>query len=176
MSDIEYELMPTKRRTRVLLYILLILMTLPIAIPYAWLIIGSFAKDLKGVIPTAFTLENWKFLVQPIRVPGAATHFPDVWICTLNTFYIAIGTTVLTLLLSLLGGYALSRLKFFGRTPLLSLVMIVRAFPGITLLVALFYIIRVVQLYGSVISVILTKTAMMLPLGLWVMKGFFDNV
>ena len=144
--------------------------------PYAWLVAGSFATELKGVVPTGLTLSNWKFLVEPIRVPAAGTVYPDIWSVTLNTLWIAAGTTALTVILSSLGGYAFSRIKFRWRGSLLALTLILRAFPGIALLVALFYVIYTLGLYGNPWSVILSKTALMLPLGLWVMKGFFDNV
>ncbi|RLG85246.1 MAG: carbohydrate ABC transporter permease [Thermoprotei archaeon] len=159
-----------------MIYIVLILLSLPVIIPYAWLVIGAFAADLRGVIPTGFTLSNWKFLIEPIQVPGAGVKYPDIWLVTFNTLFIAVATTVLTVFLSAFGGYALSRVKFAGRGLFLALTMVLRAFPGIALLVALFYVINMFRLYGNPWSVILSKTALMLPLGLWVMKGFFDTI
>jgi inositol-phosphate transport system permease protein len=174
--EIEEELVPAGRWRRYALYGLLTLLTLPIILPYSWLVIGSFATELRGVIPTGLTLSNWRFLLEPIRVPGAGTAYPDIWIVTLNTLWIAAGTMALTVTQSSLGGYALSRVRFRGRGLLLALTLILRAFPGIALLVALFYVIYTLGLYGNLWSIILSKTALMLPLGLWVMKGFFDNV
>ncbi len=175
--DIQYELIPTKRLIRVLLYIILIVISLPVLIPYAWLIIGSFASEMRGVIPQGFTLSNWKFLVEPIRKPGAReAYWPNVWVLTYNTLYIAAATTALTVVLSSLGGYVISRMKFAGRGGFLALILILHAFPGIALLVALFYVIMTLGLYGNLWSVILSKTALILPLGIWIMKGFFDAV
>ena len=54
--------------------------------------------------------------------------------------------------------------------------MILHAFPGITLLIALFYVLNTLGLYNTLIGVIIVKVALDLPLGIWIMKGFFDGI
>ncbi len=39
------------------------IITLPILLPYLWLLLNSLAKGVYwGLIPQRFTLENWSFL------------------------------------------------------------------------------------------------------------------
>src|SRR5690606_2037946 len=49
-------------------------------------------------------------------------------------------------------------------------------FPAITLIVAIFIVLQMVGLYNSLIGVILVKAAIDMPLGIWLMKGFYDTV
>ena len=176
MSMVEEELMPTKRVIRIIIYVIAIWLTIGIIAMYAWLFVGSFSEDIYGLKPTRITLENWKFLKEPIIKPGSKATYPSVWKITFNTLYLALATTFVTVMVSSLGGYALSRLRFRWRGHILALILILHAFPGIALLVALFYVINYLGLYGNIWSVVLSKSALMIPLGVWVMKGFFDIV
>ncbi|MEE8152428.1 MAG: carbohydrate ABC transporter permease, partial [candidate division NC10 bacterium] len=54
--------------------------------------------------------------------------------------------------------------------------LILHAFPTITLIVAIFLILQMVGLYNTLIGVILVKASLELPLGIWIMKGFYDTV
>ena len=49
-------------------------------------------------------------------------------------------------------------------------------FPPITLIVAIFLVLQMVGLYNSLVGVILVKAAIDMPLGIWIMKGFYDTV
>jgi hypothetical protein len=55
-------------------------------------------------------------------------------------------------------------------------VLILHAFPTVTLIVAIFLILQMVGLYNTLIGVILVKASLELPLGIWIMKGFYDTV
>jgi inositol-phosphate transport system permease protein len=46
----------------------------------------------------------------------------------------------------------------------------------VTLLIALFVVLRTLGLYDKLLGVILVQTAFALPFGIWIMKGFFDNI
>ena len=49
-------------------------------------------------------------------------------------------------------------------------------FPSVTLIIAIFLVLQMVGLYNSLIGVILVKAAIDMPLGIWLMKGFYDTV
>jgi inositol-phosphate transport system permease protein len=90
-----------------------------------------------------------------------------------------------------MAGYALSRMKFAGRKSFLSLTLILHAFPSVTLLIPIYLVLLWIQKvpvigqgipflggfgYNTVGGVALVMVAFQLPLGIWVMKGFFDNI
>jgi inositol-phosphate transport system permease protein len=151
-------------------YLLLLLLTSPVLLGYLWLVIATFSHSTTGLIPDDFTLQNWDFLWD-------FTNWQDsVWGVTLNTVVLAAGLAILVVALSALSGYSLSRLDFAGRRQFMSMTLILHAFPGITLLIAIYFVLRTLGLYNSIGGVILVKVALELPLGIWLMKGFFDNV
>ncbi|MEW6231547.1 MAG: carbohydrate ABC transporter permease [Chloroflexota bacterium] len=151
-------------------YVVLLLISSPLLLFYGWLFMSSFATRTLGLRPLGFTLENWRFLVEPLP------RRPDVWIMTTNTMILTLSFTVLLLFIASAAGYALSRLRFTGRRFFLMMTLVLHAFPSVTLLIAIFYVLRALRLYDSLLGVALVKTALDLPLGIWIMKGFFDNV
>jgi inositol-phosphate transport system permease protein len=121
--------------------------------------------------PEAFDWDNWRFLWQ-----STALGRPSVWRVTLNTFIFASTTAILVTSLSLTAAYALSRLNFPARRFFLAGLIVLHAFPTITLIIAIFIILQFLGLYDNLIGVILVKAALELPLGVWIMKGFYDTV
>lgn len=157
-------------------YAVLFLATLPILVLYVWLFYSSFFPRVEGFAPKgAFTLENWRFLWDPLSVDSMRNRPPIVPL-TINTFIFAAMTSVAGLLISSMAGYAFSRLRFRGRRLLLGGVLLLHSFPSITLLIAIFVVLRALGLYDKLIGVILVQTAFVMPFGIWIMKGFFDNV
>lgn len=156
-------------------YGVLAITTLPVIFMYLWLIIQSFASNMKyGIIPQGFSLENWEFLWQNIFYKGA--ELPSIWLATWNSFLFAGTLTILEVLIGVMAGYAISRLNFPGRERILKLTMILHAFPSIALLIATFYILNFMGLYDSLFGVVLVKTALQIPMTTWIIKGFFDDV
>lgn len=157
---------------RVGMYTFLFLASLPIVVGYLWLIVGAFSGNLVyGFVPKGFTLRNWSFLWSP---PSPA--WPNIWRALLNTFYLAFGVTIIVVIASTFGAYVISRMHFPGRATILASTLILHAFPAITLLIALYYILRVLGLLDSLFGVILVRAGLMMPFSIWVMKGFFDDI
>ena len=166
---------------RALPYVLLIISISPIVLGYAWLIIATFSYRTEGLFPIdaegnvgGWTLRNWEFLTDPA-----------IWRVTLNSFILAVGMVVGVGFVSSMAAYALSRMNFAGRKSFLSLTLILHAFPSVTLLIAIFFVLNflskipVIGLrfgYNTVGGVALVMIALDLPLGIWLMKGFFDNL
>jgi inositol-phosphate transport system permease protein len=161
---------PRLRLTTVIPYLLLLLLTSPILLGYAWLVIATFSRRTHGLIPDALTLDNWQFLWN------FSAWQDSVWGVTFNTFVLAIGLALLVVAMSALAGYSLSRLDFTGRRAFMAMTLILHAFPGVTLLIAIYFVLRTLGLYNSIAGVILVKVGLELPLGIWLMKGFFDAV
>ena len=161
---------------RILPYVVLVLFTLPIVLLYAWLAYSSFFPRTEGLWPVGdFTLENWRFLWAPETVEQLANK-PPVIPLTINTLVFSLATAAVVLLVSSMAGYALSRLHFPGRRTFLGSVLLLHSFPVVTLLIAVFMVLRQLGLYDRLLGVILVKAAFELPLGIWIMKGFFDTI
>jgi len=168
--------------------ILLTILTIPVVAGYLWIIISTFSTRTHGLIPVdhegnfgGLTLRNWAFLWED----------KNIWNVTLNTLLLAILLTAGVLVISAMAGYALSRISFPGRKAFLGGTLILHAFPSVTLLIAIYFILREIGKipvigkglpiiggfgYDTIGGVALVMVALQLPLGIWLMKGFFDNV
>ena len=151
--------------------IILSVATIPIFLMYLYLILDTFTDtDPGSIIPNKITLEHWRFLVQNIE--GKIS----IWQVTLNTFIFASSVMLMVLFVSSTAGYAISRLNIHFRKEFLAGVLVLHAFPSITLIIAIFLILQILGLYNSLFGVIIVMTSLQLPLGIWIMKGFYDTV
>lgn len=151
--------------------VLLGLLSLPLVLMYIYLFLDTVSDTPAGsLIPSEFTLRHWSFLWE------TKVGKPNIWLVTLNTFIFATSITVVILLVSSMAGYVLSRLNVPARGFFLAGVMVLHAFPSVTLIIAIFIVLQWIGLYNSLIGVILVKAAIDMPLGIWLMKGFYDTV
>ena len=149
----------------------LALVSAPLILMYLYLFVDTVTDSAAGsLLPNSITLRHWDFLWA--TRPGK----PSIWPVALNTLIFATCTTSIVLIVSSMAGYVLSRLNVPGRAFFLAGVMVLHAFPSVTLIIAIFIVLQMVGLYNSLIGVILVKAALDLPLGIWLMKGFYDTV
>ena len=149
----------------------LLFASVPIIIMYLYLLIDTFTDAAPGeIFPDRFTLEHWRFLWENIE--GKV----NIWVAMFNTVIFALSVTLIVISVSLTSAYALSRLNIPFRKQFLAGVLMLHAFPSITLIIAIFLILQMIGLYNTLIGVILVKSALQLPLGIWIMKGFYDSV
>ncbi len=152
--------------------LVLTLVSLPLLIMFTFQVIDTFTNPYPGTIwPEAFTIEHWRFLWET-----PASGQSSIWTVTLNTFIFAGTTAAVVTAISLTAGYALSRLNLPFRRFFLAGLIMLHAFPTITLIIAIFLILQFIGLYDTLIGVILVKSALELPFGIWIMKGFYDSV
>ncbi|MCH7901590.1 MAG: carbohydrate ABC transporter permease [Acidobacteria bacterium] len=162
-------------------YGFLILSITPILIGYTWLVVATISTRTEGLLPRnaqggigGFTLRNWDFVTDSA-----------IWNAMLNSLLIAVAMVIGVGIASTAGGYALSRMKFAGRKTFLSMTLVLHAFKAEMLLIAIFFVLRFlgdIPVIGNYIGfntiggVALVMVALELPLGIWLMKGFFDNL
>lgn len=94
----------------------------------------------------------------------------------LNSFMVALLSTIATLFVSVLAAYALSRLNLRYRDLILSAIIAVSTFPLVTLLVPLFEIMRAVNLLNSWAALIIPYIVLSLPVCTLILVSFFDSI
>ena len=221
---------PRRRRTTtLLLYAFLVLGSLPILVPYLWLVTVAFsgrmgastlvlwrtlavllpallawsvlrlaldderrrwAEFAPGAHPAALAvltgpylhLDNWRFLWNPDiadalkGASGVGAKFPSVWTAFGNSLLLALVQMALVVGVSTLAGYYLSRFDFPGRAGYLKGLLVLHAFPAMTLIIPIFLLMYWIGLLDTLTGVILVVAALELPFAIFVMKGFFDAV
>lgn len=164
---------PARRRVGLWpLVAILAALSTPLVIMYVYLVVDSVTATAPGsIIPNRVTFEHWRFLWGPV-----AEGHPSIWTLAFNTLVFASATAVVVGAVSLTAGYALSRLTMRHRAFFLGGLLVLHAFPSISLIVATFLILQLLGLYDTLLGVILVKCAFELPFGIWIMKGFYDAV
>ena len=171
----------TGKMGRYFAYAFLILSIIPILVGYTWLVVATISTRTQGLLPIGadggiggFTLSNWDFVLESA-----------VWNAMLNSLLIAVFMVIGVGIASTAGGYALSRMKFAGRKAFLTGTLVLHAFKAEMLLISIFFVLRTlgdIPIIGDYIGfntvggVALVMVALELPLGIWLMKGFFDNL
>lgn len=152
------------------LYSLLIVYAGITLIPFLWAISASF-KPLQEIvsgdlhlIPQQFTLENYQqiFLREPL-----------FWRWLFNSVIIAVSVTLLNLLFNSMAGYALARLRFWGRPFWFFLVLAVLAVPAQVTLIPTFLILKTLGWLNSYQGMIVP--GMVNATFIFMMRQFFVN-
>lgn len=108
---------------------------------------------------------------------GTLTRYQDgIWQYLLNSAFVSGLTVVLTLLISLLGGYAFARFQFPGKNALFLLTLAILMVPYATLLIPLYVLLNDVGLQNSLIGVALVLTMFQLPFATFMMRISFEAV
>jgi multiple sugar transport system permease protein len=158
---------------RVFLVLLLIFTILPMA----WMIITSLKTGFAAMQyppqwwPTEPTLENYIRLLDPSQNIGR-----DFLRYFFNSVFVSVVTTVLAVVIAVPAAYAFSRFRFPGRTFMFFAVLLRNMFPAVIFLVPLFILMRWLGLVNTHGSLILTYLTFGLPLAIWLLKGFYDNI
>lgn len=152
--------------------VLVVLLMLWLIAPFVWMLVYSVypSQNLRATpmdfSPSDLTLVSYQNLFSD----GAFTT------SMLNSLIVAVSTTVICMLLGSLCAYVIARFRFRGSQTLLLAMMTVQAIPAIVLAVPLFVLLRGVGLFDTKIGLILTYSAFILPLVIWMMVSFFESI
>ncbi|MET0716645.1 MAG: carbohydrate ABC transporter permease [Mycetocola sp.] len=93
-----------------------------------------------------------------------------------NSLLVALSTVLLTLLVTIPGAYAVSRLQFFGRRQVSGLFLAVYFFPAILLAVPLFVFFTQVGLRGSLFALIVVYVSQVAAVSIYTLRNYFATV
>ena len=135
--------------------------------PYLWLITAPFLDDayIDVRFPFSPTLKHFKSALS-----GETLY----WI--LNSLYISITTTFLSILVAIPGGYVLSRSRFKGKATVMYTIILTRIIPITLLIVPIYSMMLILKLMDTHSSLILIFIGIVTPLNLWIMKGTIDSI
>jgi multiple sugar transport system permease protein len=152
----------------VLRYIAIFLVTLIFIFPFLWMILASFktqtdimnTRNIFSFSPTTVNYEN---------VFNQYSFFRFM----INSFVVALLSTLLSLILGLPAAYAIARFKLNG----FGLVLLAaRIVPGITFLIPWYILFSQLKMVGSFEVLILSHMLVGLPFVAWVMISFFEGL
>ncbi len=92
-----------------------------------------------------------------------------------NTILVAAASCALSTLFILMVSYALSRLRFRFRRPIMNILLVLGMFPGFMSMIAIYFILKAMGLTNSLLALILVYSGSA-ALSYYICKGFFDTV
>jgi len=136
--------------------------------PLMWMLVASFKTnvDIYDSSKTFFftpTMDNYS------NVLGRNNYFDFIF----NSFWVALWSTVFSLILGVPAAYAMSR---FGMNRSAMVVLMARIIPGVSLLVPWYFIFANMRLVGGFAVLILSHMFVALPLIVYIMMSFFDSL
>jgi multiple sugar transport system permease protein len=158
---------PRRRTAAAAAYLVLGLIALVFLVPFAWLLLSSVSghATLGTSVPDHLTLRNFADVLT-----GDNLH------ALVNSLVLSMGSAVLTLVVAAPAAYPLSRYtRRFGR-PILLILLFATGLPITAILVPVYGLFVQLDLLDSIPATILFLTATGLPMAIWLMKNFMDEV
>ena len=92
-----------------------------------------------------------------------------------NTLLVSVSSCALTTVFILMVSYALSRLRFRLRKPIMNVLLVLGMFPGFMSMIAVYFILKAMGLTNSLFALILVYSGSA-ALSYYICKGFFDTI
>jgi ABC-type glycerol-3-phosphate transport system permease component len=151
-----------------------------LALPF----VGFSLLPLAWGISTALKRNEDVYLYPPVWIPpeitlqnfAAALTNPALHASFVNSLIIATATTLIALVVGVLGGYGFSRYRFPGRNTLLWSVLFTKLFPRVVVIVPFFVTLRNLDLMNTYTGLVMVYLMAVFPVAIWLLKGFFDHI
>ncbi len=154
-------------------YLVAVIVALFFLMPIVWSVANSFKPpaealaDPVSLIGKAFSLDSYR------RLQAGNVGW---WVFTGNSVFVAVGTVILTVLLSVPAGYGFSKFRFPGQTALFVLMMATMMIPFQSILTPLFIVLKQLHLQNSLVGLVLIYVTFQLPFSVFMMRNAFDTV
>lgn len=93
-----------------------------------------------------------------------------------NSVVVGVGTTLLTIVIAVPAAYAFARFRFRGRHLLLLFTLLPRLVPSIGMMIPIYRLAVTTNMLDKRITLVVVYTAMLVPLGVWLLVGFFQAI
>src|SRR6187200_3700598 len=124
----------------------------------------------KNLRPSSvFTSSKWFFAEKPVIYILLITYL-------FITFIVSIGSTILSVAISALGGYAFARFQFRGKNLLLSVILGLFMIPVLINIIPLYIMFSQIGLLNSLFGLILTFQILIIPLNIFLLKSYFETI
>lgn len=145
--------------------------------PIAWMGVISFTTlgNLPTTIglPSFFSLDTYRAVIMGgPSSPLTSSILPRM----VDSTIVALLCVAITTCLSIPPGYAFSRRRFRGSNLMYNSLLLVRMIPAIVLAIPYFLMFRQYGLLDTHLGLALAHATIWVPLGVWLMKGFFDTI
>ena len=141
------------------------------AFPLYWAVVSSLTPEDRlfsapSLFPRALVLDHYRALFVE----------RDFWTLIRNSLVVATATTICAVTLGSLAAYALARMRFRGKAPMLAFVLAVSMFPQISIVAPLYLLLRELGLLNTYPGLVIPYLSFAMPLTIWLLVGFFRQL
>ena len=156
---------------RASLYLGALVLAIYSAFPIYWMIASSLrpARDMltdPTIIPRRITFANYHSLL-------AQTDYLNQF---LNSLIVACCTVLLTMALSIMIAYGVTRQRMRGKRIIISGMLSAYMFPPLLLAIPLFSMLNNIGLADTLLALVICHLTITMPLGVWFLWGFFKTM
>lgn len=181
----------TRTISKIVAYVVLSILAIIWLYPILWILISSFVVQgganygLPTDVPSTyfpdgvknvFGFQNYLHLFESgykISETSKFAFYFKEWFG--NTLFVAVFSCIISTTFTLMVAYVMSKLKFSFRKTYLNLALVIGLFPGFMSMIAIYFILKAMNMTGSLWALILCNSAGA-GTGFYVAKGFFDVV
>ena len=160
-----------KKLESALIYAVLIVLTLAFLFPVLW-VLGLSLKTRAQVFATPPLYLWWPTFENYADVLTRS----DFLRAFINTLIVSTSAVLLSLGIGAPAAYAFARFPFRGRSILFFALLVMRMLPPIAVLVPMYLLFSKIGLATTRLSVVLAYTTFSLPLVVWIMRGYFEDL
>ncbi len=155
-----------------LLYATVLAAMVIILFPIYWMLITALSStdELSGLPPAFIPSDpDWAIFGQVLEERPIL-----LWLA--NSTVVAIGSVVLSMVVSVMAGYSLSRFHLRGGQSLGLFILTAKMLPATLLVIPLFAVFRNLGMIGSLWTVVIAHSTLIIPFTTWMLKGYFDTI
>lgn len=154
------------------IYLALVVMAIYNLVPFFWMATSSLKTDYEVI--------DYPATILPRVVTVGA--YSRMWIQEnlfqyfINSLIVSISTAAISSLVGAFAAYGFSRFFFRGRSTLMTIFLASQMIPGVLLVGPYFKMLSYVELYNTLLGLILSQTTITLPFSIWMLKGYVDTI
>ncbi|MBQ8876671.1 MAG: ABC transporter permease subunit [Clostridia bacterium] len=161
-----------KTAANTFVYILLATLGALWVLPIGYLVYTAFRVTPSTGIINTLVPDNLRLGIGNFSRLFRETMFPT-WLG--NTMLVSITSCLLTTAFILMVSYALSRLRFKLRKPIMNVLLVLGMFPGFMSMIAVYFILKAMGLTNSLVALVMVYSGSA-ALSYYICKGFFDTI
>lgn len=160
-----------KTLKRIGLYAAVIVVCLYSFFPIYWMIVSSLRAPSRLFFDTSLVAwpPDFSSYVSLLQLTSYLSSL-------LNSTLMATGTIIVSMVLSAFIAYGATRLRFRGKTVLIASMLFAYMFPPLMLAIPMAAVFRSIGLADSLWGLLIAHLAISLPLGVWLLWGFFKSM
>lgn len=160
------------RTQTIILYASVLIVAAIILFPIYWLVVTALSTtdELSGLPPSFWPkIPQW-------HIFGKVLSERPIGLWLWNSSIVAFGSVTLSMVVSVMAGYSLSRFSMKGGQSLGFFILTAKMLPATLLVIPLFSVFRSLGMIGSLWTLVLAHSTLIIPFTTWMLKGYFDTI